>query len=234
MCECNNYGAFVLPRLEDGQVVVAHSNNAWDMRDDAFADAALYRIGVRALSVPGVPAPEPPAPVEEDVTAEAGRDADRARRAGPASTTAARPTGHHARRLTPRDVVVGRHDALERSRAEGPADRRPRPGRDGRAGRDDRVRDDGCAAPRRTVAATPSSGCERREPPAPTVRCHRVSASARADADPRAHLPTRMRAAAATTAAPKRRPGYRLSRSTGPLMLIAASDARRRRRRRGR
>ena len=63
---CNNYGAFVLPRLEDGQVVIAHSNNAWDMRDDAFADASLYRIGVRALSVPGVPAPEPAAPIEAE------------------------------------------------------------------------------------------------------------------------------------------------------------------------
>ena len=28
---CNNYGAFVLPHLEDGQVVIAHSNNAWNM-----------------------------------------------------------------------------------------------------------------------------------------------------------------------------------------------------------
>jgi hypothetical protein len=69
---CNNYGAFVLPRLEDDQVVIAHSNNAWDMRNDAFADASLYRIGVRALSVPGVPAPEPapepPAPIEDEVT----------------------------------------------------------------------------------------------------------------------------------------------------------------------
>ena len=46
---CNNYGAFVLPQLEDDQVVIAHSNNAWDMRADAFADASLYRIGVRAV-----------------------------------------------------------------------------------------------------------------------------------------------------------------------------------------
>ena len=69
---CNNYGAFVLPRLEGDQVVIAHSNNAWDMRNDAFADASLYRIGVRALSVPGVPAPEPAAPIEAEVIAEVG------------------------------------------------------------------------------------------------------------------------------------------------------------------
>ena len=55
-CErCNNYGAFVLPRLEDGKVVIAHSNNAWDMESDAFTDASRYRISVNALSVPGVP-----------------------------------------------------------------------------------------------------------------------------------------------------------------------------------
>ena len=53
--ECNNYGAFVLPRLEGDQIVIAHSNNAWDM-SDAFADASLYRIGVRAVDVPGVSA----------------------------------------------------------------------------------------------------------------------------------------------------------------------------------
>ena len=55
-CEqCNNYGAFVLPRLEHGKVVIAHSNNAWDMEGDAFADAGRYRISVNAVSVPGVP-----------------------------------------------------------------------------------------------------------------------------------------------------------------------------------
>ena len=57
-CEaCNNYGAFVMPRLENGQVVIAQSNNAWDMLGDAFADASLYRVGVRAVDVPGVPRP---------------------------------------------------------------------------------------------------------------------------------------------------------------------------------
>ena len=57
--ECNNYGAFILPRLEGDQVVVAHSNNAWDMHRDAFRDASRYRISVRAVSIPGVPgAPE--------------------------------------------------------------------------------------------------------------------------------------------------------------------------------
>ncbi len=53
---CNNYGAFILPHLEDGRVVIAHSNNAWDMRGEAFGHASLYRIGVRAVQVPGVPA----------------------------------------------------------------------------------------------------------------------------------------------------------------------------------
>lgn len=52
---CNNYGAFVLPQLEGDQVVIAHSNNAWNM-DDAFDDASLYRISVRAVTVPGVSA----------------------------------------------------------------------------------------------------------------------------------------------------------------------------------
>ena len=55
-CEqCNNYGAFVLPRLERGKVVIAHSNNAWDMEREAFTDASRYRISVNAVSVPGVP-----------------------------------------------------------------------------------------------------------------------------------------------------------------------------------
>lgn len=52
---CNNYGAFVLPRLEGDQVVIAQSNNAWDMAE-AFADASRYRIDVRAVDVPGVSA----------------------------------------------------------------------------------------------------------------------------------------------------------------------------------
>ena len=46
-----------MPRLENGQVVIAQSNNAWDMLGDAFADASLYRVGVRAVDVPGVPRP---------------------------------------------------------------------------------------------------------------------------------------------------------------------------------
>jgi hypothetical protein len=53
--DCNNYGAFVLPELHGDQVVIAHSNNAWDM-DNAFDDASLYRISVRAVDVPGVSA----------------------------------------------------------------------------------------------------------------------------------------------------------------------------------
>jgi hypothetical protein len=74
---CNDYGAFVLPHLEGGQVVIAYSNNAWDMSDAVF-DASLYRIDVTAIDVPGVsaaslwripqqqpqPVPQPP-PVPE-------------------------------------------------------------------------------------------------------------------------------------------------------------------------
>ena len=70
---CNNYGAFVLPRLEDDQVVIAQSNNAWDMPGDAYSDASMYRISVRAVTVPGVPGistPEqPPVPVPDDAPA---------------------------------------------------------------------------------------------------------------------------------------------------------------------
>ncbi|MGA9276879.1 hypothetical protein, partial [Ilumatobacter sp.] len=53
--ECNNYGAFVLPNLEGDQVVIAHSNNAWDM-DDAVRDASLYRTSIRTVDVPGLTA----------------------------------------------------------------------------------------------------------------------------------------------------------------------------------
>jgi hypothetical protein len=52
---CNNYGAFVLPYLEGDQVVIAYSNNAWDM-GNAILDASLYRIDVTTLDVPGVSA----------------------------------------------------------------------------------------------------------------------------------------------------------------------------------
>jgi hypothetical protein len=53
-CErCNNYGAFVMPNLEGDQVVVALSNNAWNMTN-AFSDASIYRIDVEAVDVPGV------------------------------------------------------------------------------------------------------------------------------------------------------------------------------------
>lgn len=50
---CNNYGAFVLPELDDDRVVIAQSNNARDMRY-AFELASLYRPDVRAVDVPGV------------------------------------------------------------------------------------------------------------------------------------------------------------------------------------
>lgn len=52
---CNNYGAFVLPKLEGDRVVIAQSNNARDMAY-AFEVASLYRPDVRALDVPGVSA----------------------------------------------------------------------------------------------------------------------------------------------------------------------------------
>ena len=64
---CNNYGAFILPQLEDDQVVIAHSNNAWDMRGEAFGHASLYRIGVRSVQVPGVPATSSVAAAEQAV-----------------------------------------------------------------------------------------------------------------------------------------------------------------------
>jgi hypothetical protein len=52
---CNNYGAFVMPSLEAGRVVIAYSNNAWTMDPDAFDNASLYRISVATISVPDVP-----------------------------------------------------------------------------------------------------------------------------------------------------------------------------------
>ena len=68
---CNNYGAFVLPYLEGDQVVIAYSNNAWNMID-AIVDGSVYRIDLAALEVPGVSAaslartPEPqPVPEPE-------------------------------------------------------------------------------------------------------------------------------------------------------------------------
>ncbi|MGB3737574.1 MAG: hypothetical protein WA964_21670 [Ilumatobacter sp.] len=82
---CNNYGSFVLPRLEGDRVVIAQSNNARDMAY-AFELASLYRPDVRAIDVPGISAantdrapdmalaraePEPratPAPIPDSVT----------------------------------------------------------------------------------------------------------------------------------------------------------------------
>ncbi len=52
---CNDYGAFVLPHLQGDQVVIAYSNNAWDM-SEAVVDASLYRIDLSAIDVPGVSA----------------------------------------------------------------------------------------------------------------------------------------------------------------------------------
>jgi len=70
---CNDYGAFVLPNLQGDQVVIAYSNNAWDM-SEAIVDGSLYRIDLTAIDVPGVsaaslartPQPQPqPAPVPQ-------------------------------------------------------------------------------------------------------------------------------------------------------------------------
>ena len=66
---CNNYGAFVLPHLEGDRVVIAQSNNAWNMAE-AIADGSLYRINVRAVDVPGVSAARAdlPAPLGDPPT----------------------------------------------------------------------------------------------------------------------------------------------------------------------
>lgn len=89
---CNNYGAYVLPWLDGDQVVVALSNNAWDMRADAFDDASLYRIDLHNVTVPGVDiatvaaaearraAPDPPA-AGPDVSSVARQAIDGASRA---------------------------------------------------------------------------------------------------------------------------------------------------------
>ena len=53
--ECNNYGAEVLPWLDGDDILVAQSNNSWDM-SQSLADANRYRIDVRAVSVPGITA----------------------------------------------------------------------------------------------------------------------------------------------------------------------------------
>jgi hypothetical protein len=111
---CNNYGAFVLPELDGDQVVIAQSNNAWNM-EEAFADASRYRIGVRAVTVPGVSAAslsrEPSLALAEADTAfgdasaapsgraaeveapEEADAADRADAAAPAAEPAADPSG---------------------------------------------------------------------------------------------------------------------------------------------
>ncbi|MCX6520681.1 MAG: hypothetical protein NTZ21_08460 [Actinobacteria bacterium] len=48
---CNTYGTFVMPWLEDGRLVVAVSNNSFEMQRDAFSDATLYRPSIVVLSI---------------------------------------------------------------------------------------------------------------------------------------------------------------------------------------
>jgi hypothetical protein len=49
---CNTYGAFLAPWTENGRLVVAYSNNAWDMRALAFPNARLYRPSVITVASP--------------------------------------------------------------------------------------------------------------------------------------------------------------------------------------
>ena len=105
---CNNYGAFILPHLEDGQVVIAHSNNAWDMRGEAFG---------RRLAVPHRRARRAGAGRAGHVVrrrCRAGRRVARRRGRRPGSSHRRR-TGHkqsvardRARRLAARGVDSGR------------------------------------------------------------------------------------------------------------------------------
>lgn len=49
---CNTYGAFLLPWLEDGRLVVAMSANAWEMHRHALDNASMYRPFVITLPWP--------------------------------------------------------------------------------------------------------------------------------------------------------------------------------------
>ena len=117
---CNNYGAFILPHLEDGRVVIAHSNNAWDMRGDAFGDASLYRIGVRAVQVPGVPAPSSVVAAEQTRRVSRRCGDVRARRPAGGSTAGTPVARDGARWLAAPGVGDGGSVSLERRTCCGP------------------------------------------------------------------------------------------------------------------
>lgn len=52
---CHNYGPFILPRLENDQIVIVHSNNAWDMEAVAYPEPSIYRLDVLSVAVAGIP-----------------------------------------------------------------------------------------------------------------------------------------------------------------------------------
>jgi hypothetical protein len=55
--ECNTYFASLMPwRQADGALVVALSNNAWDMHGVAYEQPALYRNSFLAVTLPRTPA----------------------------------------------------------------------------------------------------------------------------------------------------------------------------------
>ena len=55
--DCNTYFASLMPwRQADGALVVALSNNAWDMRGVAFDRPELYRSSFLAVTLPASPA----------------------------------------------------------------------------------------------------------------------------------------------------------------------------------
>ena len=186
---CNNYGAFILPHLEDGRVVIAHSNNAWDMRGEAFGHASLYRIGVRAVQVPGVPATSSVTAAEQVVgppvdAATSGLLAPQADRHAGKSVARDR-----ARRLAAPGVGTGGPVSLERQPAAGRARHRPRPRRGRRPRRDHGLRHHRPACLAAPPPARPRPACAPRAPPAstrcPTDRASRVGAADRSITDRR-------------------------------------------------
>lgn len=55
---CNTYFASLMPwRQDDGALVVALSNNAWDMHAVAFATPSIYRCSFHAFELPVAPRP---------------------------------------------------------------------------------------------------------------------------------------------------------------------------------
>jgi hypothetical protein len=50
--DCNTYGSFLLPWLEDGNLVVAVSHNAFHMRETVFENASIYRPSIVLVPLP--------------------------------------------------------------------------------------------------------------------------------------------------------------------------------------